>query len=68
MHDPAELAHCGLRVPWVADITQTLRECGVLPPDVPAPRTREELKEMITVRCGVTRPREHEIAAPSLSE
>jgi cobalt/nickel transport system ATP-binding protein len=68
MHDPAELAHCGLRVPWVADITQTLRECGVLPPDVPAPRTREELKEMITLRCGVAPLGEQGIPAPSLVE
>ncbi len=54
MHDPAELAHCGLRVPWVADLSQTLRDCGVLPPDVPAPRTRDELKELIVRRCAVT--------------
>ena len=56
MHDPAELAHCGLRVPWVADLAQTLRDCGVLPPDVPAPRTREELKALITRRCTVPLP------------
>jgi cobalt/nickel transport system ATP-binding protein len=54
MHDPAELAHSGLRVPWVADIAQTLRDCGVLPPDVPAPRTRDELKDLLVARCGVT--------------
>jgi cobalt/nickel transport system ATP-binding protein len=53
LHDPAELAHCGLRVPWVADIAQTLRECGVLPPDAPSPRTREQLKELLTLRCGI---------------
>jgi cobalt/nickel transport system ATP-binding protein len=53
MHDPAELAHSGLRVPWVADITQTLRDCGVLPPDVPSPRTRDELKQVIAARCRV---------------
>lgn len=53
MHDPAELAHSGLRMPWVADIAQTLRDCGVLPPDVPSPRTRDELKELIARRCGV---------------
>jgi cobalt/nickel transport system ATP-binding protein len=53
MHDPAELARCGLRVPWVADIAQTLRQCGVLPPEAPAPRTREQLKELLTLRCGV---------------
>ena len=53
MHDPAELAHSGLRVPWVADIAQTLRDCGVLPPDVPSPRTRDELKELIAARCRV---------------
>jgi len=56
MHDPAELAHCGLRIPWVADLTQTLRDCGVLPPDVPAPRTREDLKALITLRCAVSGP------------
>ncbi|HET6476946.1 MAG TPA: ATP-binding cassette domain-containing protein [Thermoleophilia bacterium] len=55
MHDPAELAHSGLRMPWVADIAQTLRDCGVLPPDVPSPRTRDELKELIARRCGVGR-------------
>ena len=53
MHDPAELAHSGLRVPWVADIAQTLRDCGVLPPDVPSPRTRDELKQLIAARCRV---------------
>jgi cobalt/nickel transport system ATP-binding protein len=53
MHDPAELAHSGLRVPWVADIAQTLRDCGVLPPDVPSPRTRDELKALIAARCRV---------------
>jgi cobalt/nickel transport system ATP-binding protein len=53
MHDPAELAHSGLRVPWVADIAQTLRDCGVLPPDVPSPRTRDELKQLIVARCRV---------------
>ena len=53
MHDPAELAHCGLRVPWVADIAQTLRECGVLQPDVPMPRTRDQLKDLLVARCGV---------------
>jgi cobalt/nickel transport system ATP-binding protein len=53
MHDPAELAHSGLRVPWVADIAQTLRDCGVLPPDAAPPRTRDELKELIARRCGV---------------
>ncbi len=58
MHDPAELAHCGLRVPWVADVAQTLRACGVLPADVPPPRTRDELKELIAVRCGLGRPAE----------
>jgi cobalt/nickel transport system ATP-binding protein len=68
MHDPAELAHCGLRVPWVADIAQTLRDCGVLPPDVAAPRTRDQLKKMITVRCGVARPRPDEVPAPSRVE
>ena len=47
MHDPAELAHSGLRVPWVADIAQTLRECGVLPPEARTPRTRDELKELL---------------------
>ena len=52
MHDPAELAHSGLRMPWVADIAQTLRDCGVLPPDVPSPRTRDELKKLIARRCG----------------
>jgi cobalt/nickel transport system ATP-binding protein len=53
MHDPAGLAHCGLRIPWVADIAQTLRDCGVLPPDAPSPRTRDELKALLTLRCGV---------------
>jgi cobalt/nickel transport system ATP-binding protein len=53
MHDPAELAHSGLRVPWVADIAQTLRDCGVLPPDVPSPRTRDELKQLIVARFRV---------------
>jgi hypothetical protein len=38
----------------VADLSQTLRDCGVLPPDVPAPRTRDELKELIVRRCTVT--------------
>jgi cobalt/nickel transport system ATP-binding protein len=68
MHDPAELAHCGLRVPWVADIAQTLRDCGVLPPEVAAPRTRDQLKKMITVRCGVARRRPDEVPAPSRVE
>jgi cobalt/nickel transport system ATP-binding protein len=53
MHDPAELAHSGLRVPWVADIAQTLRECGVLPPGARTPRTRDELKELLALRCGI---------------
>ncbi len=51
MHDPAELAHSGLRVPWVADIAQTLRDCGVLPPGAAAPRTRDELKRLLESRC-----------------
>jgi cobalt/nickel transport system ATP-binding protein len=56
MHDPAELAHSGLRVPWVADISQTLLDCGVLPPGTPPPRTRDELKELLMLRCGLAAP------------
>ena len=56
MHDPAELAHSGLRVPWVADIAQTLRACGVLPRGTIAPRTREELKELLERRCQMRDP------------
>jgi len=47
MADPAQLAHCGLRTPWVAEIGGMLREYGVLAAERPLPRTRDELKAAI---------------------
>jgi cobalt/nickel transport system ATP-binding protein len=53
MNDPVELARSGLRMPWVADIVQTLRECGVLEPGACPPRTRDELTLLLETRCRV---------------
>jgi cobalt/nickel transport system ATP-binding protein len=43
MADPAELAHYGLRIPWIVEVSELLTECGLLSADV-MPRTREELR------------------------
>ena len=58
MHDPAELAHSGLRVPWVADIAQTLRavrRAAARGTPRRAPATISS--ELLESRCGVTMSR-----------
>lgn len=42
MTDPAELAHYGLRIPWIVEVSELLTECALLPADA-MPRTRDEL-------------------------
>lgn len=42
MTDPAELAHYGLRIPWIVEVSELLTECGLLSAEV-MPRTRDEL-------------------------
>jgi cobalt/nickel transport system ATP-binding protein len=42
LNDPAELAHYGLRIPWIVEVSELLAECGLLPAEA-MPRTRDEL-------------------------
>ena len=46
MTDPAQLAHYGLRVPWMMEVSELMRQCSMLPAGV-WPRTREELRQAI---------------------
>lgn len=43
MTDPAQLAHYGLRIPWMMEVSDLLKECGLLPAEA-MPRTQEELR------------------------
>ncbi len=43
MNDPATLAHHGLRIPWIVEVSKLLMECGLLPASA-MPRTRDELR------------------------
>lgn len=43
MNDPAQLAHYGLRIPWIVEVSELLTECGMLPAES-MPRTRDELR------------------------
>jgi len=50
MTDPAQLAHYGLRIPWMLEVSELLAECGLLPAGA-MPRTRDELRAALLPRC-----------------
>ncbi|MHB8868412.1 MAG: energy-coupling factor ABC transporter ATP-binding protein [Thermoleophilia bacterium] len=51
MNDPAELAHYGLRIPWIVEVSELLTECGLLPAEV-MPRTRDELRTALVAHLN----------------